>query len=141
MLTEMKTLDELIAAGWGHVPQDLIPPDWKKRSPPDENIGKEDLAGELDSERAAASEPPHWIHFETHSRFHAVYFQVRYHGAPQGGVTHRFLTYCGREVDPDHVHGETEKPAEKCSCCRRRMRRAYLIPEGLRRWKEAAGDC
>jgi hypothetical protein len=29
-----RELDELIAAGWGHVPGRLIPPDWREREPP-----------------------------------------------------------------------------------------------------------
>jgi hypothetical protein len=58
MLTEMKTLNELIQAGWGHVPQERIPSDWRTRKPPDQNIGKGNLPKKLEPAKPAPG--PKW---------------------------------------------------------------------------------
>jgi hypothetical protein len=59
VFTEMKVLDELINEGWGNVPQERIPSDWRKRKPPNENIRKElleDFEDEVELDAPCVSE-------------------------------------------------------------------------------------
>lgn len=69
-----------------------------------------------------------YIRFEPRARFHAVYVNV---------ADMVFLTVCGRAVKGEDVRAKSYSPEACCSCCRRRLARPYLIPESLRKAKEA----
>jgi hypothetical protein len=64
-----------------------------------------------------------WIHFREPKvkvvRHHAVIAEG------SGG----YWTYCGRFQRYRGVEDVTESPRFRCSCCRRRMARPYLIDE------------
>lgn len=72
-----------------------------------------------------------YIRFEPRARFHAVYVNV---------ADMVFLTVCGRAVNQEQIRARSYSPEACCSCCRRRLARPYLIPESLKKAKEAIDD-
>jgi len=61
-----------------------------------------------------------WIHFEQHSRWHAVLYS--------GEGFH--VTYCGRYAPADLE--QCSEPRARCACCKVRIARPYLMPIELR---------
>lgn len=95
----MEDLDELIAAGWGNVPQVLIPPDWREIS-----------AGEWGAQRRAFTDLSPKAEEELVERLKADERRVRAAGL---GATLQRLgwdEYAILELVDDEIKGRTNLP-------------------------------